>query len=326
MNYQDIWKKRFEEINIKLKNESSISLTTNFIQCYTTAVSTFKWENLPKTILPHMPENFLMYWDRLAFFKDDNGEFKMYPCYPCGELMENGEYKTYYIISKNGTQWIRNYDEISICYPNSIRIPMIVIVKELSEKMSYSLRAVNTTLKRIMVPQVASCTDETSLKTLSDMYDDEKNLLPFRATMSNSLKNGDITISEFFDNRKYDVLAQWDIYVRYRNLFYTMYGINNVEIQKRERLTEAEGSGNSEIARYTFLKDLYDCRMNFINDVKEKFGHELKISLNRDVNTVYEIITPNDKKLSDMDMLHLRGVNYDSVIENKNSEGNENEI
>ena len=86
-----------------------------------------------------------------------------------------------------------------------------------------------------------------------------------------------------------------------------MFGINNVEVQKRERLTQAEGSGNDEYVRYTLLWDLFDNRRTFVDNVKEKFNHELEFELNRDIQTVYQLdiqtvyqlTVDNDQKIAD---------------------------
>lgn len=185
------------------------------------------------------------------------------------------------------------------------------MINELSKKSAYALRAVDASLKKAILPAIAYAPDEASMTTISGLFEEDKEMLPIRATMNETFKKeGEIAIHNIYDNRAIDIISQWDVYVRYRNLFYTTFGVNNVEIQKRERLTEAEGSGNDEITRYTLLKDMYQRRVDFCNEVKEKFNYELAFELNRDSATVYEIKLSNKEKVDNVEIDLLKGVNY----------------
>ena len=95
-------------------------------------------------------------------------------------------------------------------------------------------------------------------------------------------------------------------------------------------MTEAEGSGNDEITRYTLLDDMYERRKEFIAEVKEKFGVELEVELNRDSATVYNIELDNAQKIDDVQLNIMRGINTKGTPENvenkenvKEEDGNE---
>lgn len=308
--YHNIYNAKLQEVQKAVEAQNNRTHTTLWFTYISTVLNTFKWGNLPETILSWLPEEFLMYWGKLAFFKDDDGNFKMYPCYMQGELEENGTYSSYTIIAKNGKSWARKADEIVICYNNASQLPTIGFINELAEKSAFALRSVDVSLERAIVPKVITGSDEGQMNLISQMYDKNKNLEIFRTAYGEAFGENGIDVKSLFDNRENDVLALWDVYVRYRNLFYTTFGINNVEIQKKERLTEAEGSGNDEIVRYTLLKDMYDQRMNFIQEVKEKFGYELTLELNRDSATVYELQLTNQQKIDNIETDLLKGVNY----------------
>ena len=308
-----VFHKVYEDNLQKVYNDSKVEDAKTrgsiFMAYYTSTLSTFKWNNLPKDTLIHQPEEYLIYWARLAFFKDDNGEYKMFPAYPSGTLLENGEYDEYTIIARNGTNWRRKREDIALCYDNNMIIPFIIIIEELAGKSSVALEAVDSALRKAMLPAIVSCKDQQQMDMLSDMYDKIKRLMPFRTTMSGGFSEKEIQTFNIFDNSKNDVISLWDVYVRYRNLFYTTIGINNIEIQKRERLTKAEGTGNDEITRYTFLVDRYSQRQKFIEEIKKKFGYEMTIELNRDTITVYEESLSNDDKIENAEMDILKGVN-----------------
>lgn len=307
--FHNIYKSKLEEVHQSAINEDASTRGSMFMSFLTSAISTFKWGNLPKNTLISQPEEYLIYWARLAFFKDDADEFKMFPCYPAGTLLENGEYDRYTIVSRNGKQWIKSRDEIALCYDNSMIIPFIVMIEELSGKCSVALEAVDASLRKAILPAIISCEDEQQVGLLSDLYDKKQRLLPFRITLNKGFSEKDIQTFNVFNNATNDILSLWDVYVRYRNLYYTTMGINNVEIQKRERLTEAEGSGNDEITRYTFLTDRYQQRQKFIEEVKEKFNYDLTIEINRDVTTVYELSIDNDDKIEAAETTISKGAN-----------------
>lgn len=304
--YHNIYRKNFENKYAEIKQETNANSFTIFQNYLSTVVSSFKWGKVP-ILRKGQLEEFLAYWARVAFF-DDEGQYKIYPCFPSGTLLENGEYDMYTIIAKNGKQWIKQKEEIEICYNNFSIIPSIYFIEELAEKSSYSLQAVDIALERAIQPPILKAKDESQMKMISEMLDKEKNKMPFRSIFSNE-SNQEPEILHIFDNRANDVLALWDVYVRYRNLFYTTFGVNNVEIQKRERLTEAEGSGNDEITRYTLLTDMYEQRKDFVNRVKDHFNYNLTVEISRDSSTVYQIIKNQEDKISDTEITISKGAN-----------------
>lgn len=305
--YHNIYQEKITNKRNEVLSENQATDFTVFASYYITLINTFKYNNLPSGILPFMPEEQLTYWGQTTFFRDDEGNFKIFPCYPAGNLRENGLYDTYNIVSKNGKNWIRKLEDIELCFGNSLKIPSIWILNELEQKTVKSLNAIDVTLERVIMKPIISCKDEAQANMITDLYDKAKKYLPFATTFSDAFNNGDIQLTKFFDNKESDILALWDVYVRNRNRFYTTFGINNVEIQKRERLTEAEGSGNDEITRFTLLNDMYSLRKDWCERIKNHFGYEMDVELNRDITTVYELNTDNSDKMDTFEIETLKG-------------------
>lgn len=316
--FHNIYKQNIEDKYAQIKKETQASFFTIWQSYISTVISTFNWKNLPKDVLIRQPEEALCYWGRIGFFKEGE-EYKIFPAYPSGELLENGKYSKYYMVARNGKQYMRDYDDVEICYNNFNIIPSIFLINELANKSAYALQSVDVSLERAMQPPILTVENEAQFKVLSEALDKEKNKMPFRITYSEMVE-GKTGLHHIFDNRANDVLALWDVYVRYRNLFYTTFGINNVEIQKRERLTEAEGSGNDEITRYTLLFDMYEQRTDFCKRVKEKFGYNLEVEINRDSATVYQLNLENSDKITDTKINISKGANLPTGGDN--DEGN----
>lgn len=323
--FHNIYTEKITKATQNVFEENYSTSSALYLMYLSTVINTFTWKNLPKTVLPFAPETSLCYWGLYGAFKD-NGELKMFPAYPSGELLENGEFSKYILIARNGKTFERSREEIALCYNNSLRIPSLPFINEFAEKSNNALRAVDCALERVLIPPIIECETEEDMKRISDLYDRTKNQLPFRLTFrDNGFGAQGSKINEVFDSRKYDVIAMWDVYVRYRNLFYTTFGINNVEIQKRERLTEAEGSGNDEITRYTFLNDMYNRRLDFKKEVEEKFSHSLDIELNRDSATVYNLSLDNMEKVDGVELNLMRGINLKNT-ENTSDNGGKEDV
>ena len=320
--FHNIYEKNVANAYANIAEETVKTFSTLYTANITTVISTFKWggKDFPK-IPKFMPERSLMYFPMLAGFMDGE-DFKIFPCFGSGAIRDDGEFDRYTIVTYKGNTFFRNREEISLCYNNSLCIPSIFSVRELTQKMSNALQAVDCALERSMLPAIIECEDEETFKKMSSYYDAEKNKLPFRLTYRGdgiSSTKG-TTVNDLFDSKKYDVLQMWDVAIRYRNLFYTMNGVNNVEIQKRERLTEAEGSGNDEITRYTALKDKYERRLDFIEETKAKFGKELTIEINRDSATVYNLELDNEEKIEGVELNLTRGANLPKSVNDTKEE------
>lgn len=313
------FKKQDEEIQQNKKIEQF-----KFYDMYMTAlVSSFEWGgDFDKKIQSFMIEQGYQYSGMMGFFIS-NEVLKAYPCYPTGSLLENGEFSKYMCIAYNGDQFERDYDDIVIGYNNSFKTPYSPIVKTFADKSAYALRAVDAALKRAIRGKVFVGLDESQLKTLGSILGNESELKEFSAVLGNAdLNNEDVKALTVHDNRESDILALWDVYVRYRNLYYSTFGVNNVEIQKRERITEAEGSGNDEIVRYTLLNDMYKRRLDVVKKVKEKFNKTITCEIQRDGGTVYGLEQSNDGKISDTIIASTRGANINKVGEsNENQSG-----
>lgn len=281
--YKNIWQNQIQEKYAEIESNVNKNNGTIFTMFYSVANTAFDWRNLPKGTLPFLPEEFLTYWAQIAYFIDDNGEAKIYPAFPSGKLLENGLYDSYTIIAKNGKQWQRKLSEIELCFCNSLRLPGIVILKEMVNKCSYALSCVDSTLERAMLGDILSCSSKEQLESVLALYDKEKSLAPFKVTANDGFKNDGVKRVPMFDGRERDIMAQWEVFTRYKNVYLTLYGVFNIEQQKGARLTEAESKGNEDIVRYSMMSDMWMQRKDFMKRVVNHFAHNLDIVPNRSV-------------------------------------------
>ena len=265
---------------------------------YLTAVcSSFKWKKCPEGNIPFTNEPRLQLSGRLAVFKDDDGKVCIHPCYPAGDLLPNGEYSLYTIIARNGTQWIRKYDDISIIFNNMFKLPYYSLIVDLATRSQNSLVAVDAALERAATPPVLECDTDEQLKTAQEILTASKNKAFLLKKRQGGYGEAGITRVPSFDNRETDIISLWDVFSRYDRFFYRTFGISTVGIQKNERLTKAESTGEEEMTRYSLFEDMYSRRKEGIEEANAKFGTEIEIEINRDSKTVYELQLDNEDKI-----------------------------
>lgn len=250
---------------------------------YLIANSAFLWENLPKDCLRYLPEEFLIYWGRFAFWKEGE-EYKLFPCYPAGQLLPNGEYSKYTCVSKNGKTWIKDNADVEICFCNSLKMPTISLIRQWSEKCGYSLQTVDTMLQRSMNADIVVCKSKAQQDAISEVINDkDSNLVSYRTLNTEGYEEDTPEKLSLYDDREKNVLALWEIYQKYKGSFFNLYGIYTVGINKSERLTESESKGNSDSVRYSLYSDMYENRLDFCRRVKEHFGVDIQCIKNRSI-------------------------------------------
>lgn len=316
-----------EQYDKYIENRKAYNLSNNltiFASYYATVVNTFSWK-LPSEKIPFFfPEKWLCYSGLMVGFKD-GGKFNMFQGFPIGMFEEYGEFSKYVAISVNGKTKEIPIDECALCYNNTLMIPSIWLINDLANNATLALESVNKTLRRAVFSKIITAKDRQQIDTLKGILESGEIKDPRLAllTVSEAVKSGDVSVNALFDNRMDDILSLWDVYIRYRNMFYTTFGTNTVEITKKERLTQAEGSGNDEISRYGLLKDMYSCRKDFCKQCKDKFDVEISFEINRDPTTVYNIISDNESKIENEIIEMSKGANIERSSDSNEDENND---
>lgn len=279
--YHNLYETKISEItnDIKLnKTTNSYLLWSNY---YSTVIKSFEWEGVPPFLkrTPFLIEEYLIYWGMCGAF-EDSGEIKILPCYGSGALREDGLYTEYMFIAKNGKSYIRKIEDVELCFNNSNRIPSILSINEFTQKSSYALQVVDSALRKASLPNLLVADDETDLSSITDLYDEQGNLKPFRVTLNKGFTDGDIKNVSIFDNKNIDIKALLDVFKKYNDLFYNSFGVTT-SIAKNERMSKEEALSNEEMVRYGLISDMLSCRECFVALVNEHFGTELSVKLNR---------------------------------------------
>ena len=320
--YREKYQKYLED-NKLAHNSQTLTL---FINLYSAITSTFKWKGLPKNIPFYFPERWLFNNGLMAGCMMD-GEFNMFPAFGNGQLNDYGLFESYTLTTATGKPIQKTIDEIELCRNNTLCLPSIYILNEMVTKCDNALTAVDNTLKRAAFSKIISCKTPEQQDVIMGILEGKKSFNQIAMiTLNEALKTGDIDVHTLFDNKADDVLALWDVFARYRNMAYTTFGFDTIEIQKRERLTQAEGSANSEISRYSLFMDMFECRRDFADRVKEKFNFDLDVDINRNSNTVYNMQLDNEE-LIDNELIEIsKGSNLNMDYDDENNKTEKEEV
>lgn len=298
--FSKVYEKLYNEIVDK--NEYSNKSTSEFLKTvfYSTVISSFEHKGDTPSFIKDLPdyiEECFFISPMIAYFKEGNERF-ITPTYPNGVLQKNGLYSSYTCIFRNGEVKIKNYDEIVLGFNNSLHLPNRYIVDEILEKCVNALRAVDMSLERAATPELTFTKSENVYNQITTAISNAFNKkTPYALINASSWGDKEMFDStSLFDNRAQDVLALWDVFVRYKNLFFTTYGVNNVEISKTERLTRAEGESNTEMTRYGLFFDEYSHRVDFWRRVEEYDGSKVEVIINRNYETVSALTLTNEEK------------------------------
>lgn len=322
--FNKVYEKMYEEIIEK--NEYQNKTTSEFLRTifYSTVISSFDYEgDIPDFIkdLPDYIEETFFMSPILAYFKEGNERY-ITPAYPNGVLQKNGLYSSYTCIFRNGEVRVKDAKDVVLGFNNSLGLPNKYIVDEILEKCVNALRSVDMSLERASTPELTFAKNQNSYNALTNAIKDAfDRKTPYALINASTWGEEDmITTKSIFDNRAQDILALWDVFVRYKNLFFTTFGVNNVEISKTERLTRAEGESNTEMTRYGLFYDEYMHRKDWFKRIEEYDGSKINTIINRNFETVSALTLTNEEKKKMQEMVIAPYANEDVNITEDNKE------
>lgn len=323
--FSKVYEKMYQEI-VEHNEEQNIS-TDLFIRSifYSTVISSFEHKgDVPEFVkdLPDYIEECFFISPILAYFHHE-GQRYITPAYPSGTLLDNGLYSTYTCIFRNGKTVIKNKEDVVLGFNNSLGLSNKHLVDNILVKCVNALRAVDMSLERASTPELTfgKSTDVIN-KITTALSNAVAKKTPFALIDASSWGDDEmVDTKNLFDNRAQDILALWDVFVRYKNLFFTTFGVNNVEISKTERLTRAEGESNTEMTRYGLFYDEYSHRIDWFKRIEEFDGSKITTEINRNYETVSALTSTNEEKKKMQEMVIAPYLNQ--VINSEEEKGEE---
>jgi hypothetical protein len=333
--FKNIYQKNYEKMDdfAKLDNfQNFFSMRQIFENAL---INSFVWKNLPEHIYFARPEQHLYYRGVMAMFEDDEGVLQIYPAFPSGALRGDGFWTEYTMYDFAGKIWRRKFEDIEICENIPNQLPTLPFVNYYCDRMKKVLNVIDVQLIKSQGGDIFEVEDEQQANQVAEIWNNMLNNRPLNTIINDTLSKRQINKISLYDSRESQILDMWEIYDKYKHEFLTYMGINNVETEKKERLTTNEVDGNNDIIKHGFYETQYLCRLDFCRRCKEHFNIDIMVFKNRNEETVDtqqdfvdEFVSGDDEELVELnDEINETGIemNEEVVEENAEEEVVENE-
>lgn len=253
---------------------------------YKLLLNMFKWENLPDDISSRFLEERLIKDGIAVFHKSNMGFFKVSSATPIG-LNGYDEAKKYLLIDSTGYRETleektinKKTKEISVnCVPiwnNNLLEGEIDALQFYATKLESIDCVLNSNLEQLKNPYLISCPESQRL-SVEKMLQDKERGLPYIIVNDDFQKLNSVQIFDLHVQDHLDSLEKERKIVFNEAL--TMFGINNVNVDKKERLTKAEGEANNEEIDLNKSIRLI-ARQEAANKINSVYGTNIQVNLN----------------------------------------------
>lgn len=284
--FKNIYQENYEKIDAQT-HVNDITNTFAMYQIFETAlINSFVWKNLPKHIYYCRPEQHMYYRGLAGGFIDDDGLFQIYPAFPSGSLRKDGFYTDYTMIAADGTNYRRTFEDVELLENIPNQIPTRPFVLYYCDRMKKVLNVIDVQLIKSQGGDIFEVEDEQQAKQVADIWQNMLKNRPLNTIINDTLSKRQINKISLYDSRESQILDMWEIYDKYKHEFLTYMGINNVETEKKERLTTNEVDGNNDIIKHGFYETQYISRLDFCRRCNEHFGLDIIVFKNRNEETV----------------------------------------
>ena len=231
-------------INSIAKDLNDLTFTDYYYRLMLLARSVFKWNNLPNNIDEKWIEKFLYTEGHCMFYKDPSYDYMVAKCNLNGNLNYYDEpttlrpFGTNYISKKNYT----NEKDCVLIRNNDDMIPTAHTLKLFALRLAEIERTIDVNIKAQKTPIVIKCSDKQrmTLKTVFRQFTgNEPAIWGDKNLDLSDVQVLDLKANMVFDKLQIQKHAVW-------NEAMTFLGVNNANMDKRERLVDDEVQANNE--------------------------------------------------------------------------------
>lgn len=281
---------KYNVINAKsiAKKMNDLTYTDYFYRLMMLSKSVFKWNNLPNGIDEKWIEKFLFSEGQCMFYLDAEKGFMVAKCteeqlnyYDEPILLRPyGTNLSYQEAKENNVECvlIRNNDE---CIPTSPTIQLYAM------RLAEISRTIDTNINAMKMPYFIRCSDKQRLSLKNAMAQRNDNETVIWADKSIDLDGFQVLKTDVpivFDKLQIQKHAIW-------NECMTFLGINNANMDKRERLVDDEVHANNEqvgLSSQVMLKS----RQKACELINELFGLNISVEIRKQDKLILDEIEP----------------------------------
>ena len=242
-----------DETSYKLLSYKSVAQMANnmtfsyyYYKLMLIAKSLFKWENLPNNMDERWIEKYLFTSGKCIFFKDPTLGFMVAGLAQEGSVNAYGDPTKVYPIAPNyvysGEQLV-NSENCYIIRNNDLMLPNFPIIRQYSFKLTNIDRAIDVNIENSKTPIIVRCSDNQKL-SLKNAINQRKDNEPVIWTADNANINDMVEVLQTNTPIVFDKL-QTQKHMLLNEVF-TDLGINNANMDKKERMVANEVEANNE--------------------------------------------------------------------------------
>ena len=260
----------------------------------------FKWENLPNGIDEKWIERYLFAEGACLFYKDPTLGFMV------AKIGENGTYNYYDEPTKvfpyatnyiyEGEQLINNSNCV-IIRNNDDMLATAPTIQLYSYKLTNIERTIDTNVIAQKTPIIVKCSDKQRLSfknAINQRNDNEPVIYADKTMNTEDMQVLDIKAPIVFDKLQIQKHAVW-------NECMTFLGVNNANMDKRERLVDDEVQANNEQVQASediFLK----ARQKACDEINKMFGLNISVKRRNLSKDVLERLEDIEKDSNDVEV------------------------
>lgn len=237
------------------------------------ALNMFEWGGLPEGIDEKHIENFLYHYGCAVFFRDPDMSYMCLQADAGANLNVYGEPLGWWATGFNYHKYFKA-DDVVIISNNKPRIPTNDFITFYANKIAEAERTIDVNLQRCKTPYLFAC--------------DEKSVLSFKALFSKIDSNEPVIyadrgldiggLSVLQTGAKFMGGELQDYKATVENELLTFLGLNNLPVDKKERLITDEAESNNELIQ-SFCDIQLTAREKACEDINALFGLNVSVKL-----------------------------------------------
>lgn len=251
----------------------------------------FTWDGLPMGLTSAQMERYICLWDAdlpltgslgatfggAAGFRHPVLGSCILPMYPADQRSIYWLPKEYIVTGCDYNAHI-DADDCVIFYNDSSRAPLSGILIDTLQRLDDLMRAMKANTRQQINPWAFGGTED-EIKTAQEAYrrvneDDPVIWLTYSGMATIETAKRFFPLKPAFESDKY-----FDNYIQIQNRLLTVLGIDNIAIQKKERLISAETQGNDQLVLY-YRREALRARQEAADEYNRKFGEHLTVKWN----------------------------------------------
>lgn len=239
-------------------------------------LSRFKWNNLPESCNERALEITLCFYGYALFFDDSELGYMHTAC------TLSGPFNVYYESINRRAFSFEYTKEYSINNSVLIRgnksmIPDYLVLMNYVPKLANCLRSIDVHTETLKRPFFIECEEKerkSIARALSDVQDNEIAILGRKAvdrSLAINLLNPNVTCH---------LTEMWTNFLSYYQQCLNALGVDNAFSSKKERMVQAEATGNDIAIRHTLESELW-CRQQACEQINKMFGLKISVEANQ---------------------------------------------